>query len=166
MGFSFIIALYFSWTWALLVFKVSFQCRTQGLGCLMWGTNHSVLRESVSDCFFRSLPIASPYTDFWWHHVCATPTHLHMALLSFLWNSLSDCFEVLFRGCCSIRTCTFVVSVGRAFGIILSHHLEPPSQDLRFFVPLSTICFYSDMHTIIKDHTNLGYFMKTEQIVC
>lgn len=64
-------------------------------------------------------------------HISASPTHLDVALLSFVGRTGSAGVPVFFRGDCSIDNCSFHMSVGGGeFRIFLRHHPEPTSCPL------------------------------------
>lgn len=103
----------------LMLFKVrlfggwSLQCRSQGLGSLMWGTNPSLFREK---CSVHEIPPTCGLLCQGWcfgkDDAFASPTCLNAAPLFFVVAGFSVHFQVLPRESCSIFSCGFVVYMG------------------------------------------------------
>lgn len=84
---------------------LSLPCRSQGLGYFCGGKNPSFLRKKLHIC---AIP---PNCALWLGflvgpHLSASPTHLDVALLSFVVGVFSWC-QVYFRGNYSIFSCRF-----------------------------------------------------------
>lgn len=92
----------------------SFWCKSQGLGCLMWGTVSSFLKEEFCICETPSdddLPYKG--CGFWQDHIAASPPVSLWPFYTLLWSRYLDDSQILFKWNCSIYSCRFVVSMER-----------------------------------------------------
>lgn len=133
-------SLIFSQMKALLLFKIrlfggwSLQCRSQGLGSLMWGTNPALFREK---CSVHEIPPACGLLCQGWgfgkDDAFTSPTCLNAAALFFVVLGFSVHFQVLPRESCSIFSCRFVVYMGGSEFRIFLHCLLVPLEPIKSY---------------------------------